>query len=205
MLAFHLGAAAFAPALPTSRVAPRASSIQMAEMSKALPFTEKPAALDGSMAGDVGFDPLGFATAFEPFPLAWMREAEIKHGRVSMLATTGWIAVDQGLRAPGLPDELKTLSSYQAHDASVAQGGLLILLIFCGVFEIVGAAALGASMEGKREPGDFALTGGFGKTPEQMATLKQAEIKHCRLAMMAIGGIATQTAVQGGAIGFPYF
>ena len=80
MLAFHLGAAAFAPALPTSRVAPRASSIQMAEMSKALPFTEKPAALDGSMAGDVGFDPLGFATAFEPFPLAWMREAEIKHG-----------------------------------------------------------------------------------------------------------------------------
>ena len=30
-----------------------------------------------------------------------------------------------------------------------------------------------------------------------------AEIKHCRLAMFALGGVVTQQAVLGG--GFPYF
>jgi hypothetical protein len=34
-------------------------------MSQALPFMERPAVLDGSMPGDVGFDPLGFAKTSE--------------------------------------------------------------------------------------------------------------------------------------------
>ena len=198
-------------AAPALRSVPaRAAAPLMQAKSTALPFADCPKALDGSMAGDVGFDPLGFSD-FElgPFDSAeqhmgWMREAELKHGRVCMLATVGWIGVDQGAKAYGLPAELQGLSSYQAHDAAVAQGSLLILLIFCGVFEIAGAGGIAATLEGKRVPGDFALTGGFGKTPEQMAKLKQAEIKHARLAMMAFSGIATQSAVNGG-IGFPYF
>ena len=32
----------------------------LAAKSKSVPFLEQPAALDGSMAGDVGFDPFGF-------------------------------------------------------------------------------------------------------------------------------------------------
>ena len=32
-----------------------------------------------------------------------MREAEIKHGRVAMLATAGWLAVDFGFKLPGAP------------------------------------------------------------------------------------------------------
>ncbi|KAK1748764.1 chlorophyll a-b binding domain-containing protein [Skeletonema marinoi] len=50
-------AAAFAPA----QVA-KSSTALNAEKSKALPFMNRPALLDGSMAGDVGFDPLGFPT-----------------------------------------------------------------------------------------------------------------------------------------------
>ena len=74
----------------------------------------------------------------------------------------------------------------------------------CGVVEIAGAGGIAATLVGKREAGDFALTGGFGKDPAQMAALKKSEIKHARLAMMAFSGIATQSAVNGG-IGFPYF
>ena len=33
-----------------------------AERSAAIPFLKKPPALDGSMIGDMGFDPLGFST-----------------------------------------------------------------------------------------------------------------------------------------------
>ena len=47
-----------------------------------------PAILDGSLAGDVGFDPLGFSKTKNT--LLWMREAELKHGRLAMLAAIGW-------------------------------------------------------------------------------------------------------------------
>jgi len=182
-------------------------------MKSALPFQDSvPAALDGTYAGDVGFDPLGFSDyKLGPFDsteshMAWMREAEIKHGRICMLATVGWISVDLGLqpRAPFVPAPLQGVSSFSAHDIAVTQGGLVVLMIFAGVFEIAGAGGIAASLAGQREAGDFALTGGFGKTPESMARLKQAEIKHCRLAMMAFSGIVTQSGLSDGGA-FPYF
>ena len=51
-----------APVLPTS--------------STALPFMDRPMALTGELAGDVGFDPLGFAKDKET--LFKMREAEVR-------------------------------------------------------------------------------------------------------------------------------
>lgn len=56
--------------------------------SKAMPFLSQPPKLDGSMAGDVGFDPLGLSTFLD---VKWLREAELKHGRICMLAWTGCI------------------------------------------------------------------------------------------------------------------
>ena len=47
-----------------------------------------PLTLDGTLAGDVGFDPLGFSKSAKT--LYWMREAEVKHGRLAMLAAVGW-------------------------------------------------------------------------------------------------------------------
>jgi len=184
----------------------------MAEKSAAMPFMDKPAGLDGSMPGDIGFDPFGFSNhELGPFDtpaehMAWMREAELKHGRICMLATVGWLSVDFGFRAPGLPADMMSLTSYQAHDAAVANGGLLVLMIFSGVFEIGGSGGIAASLKGERVPGDFALTGGFDKAkPEEWARLKLAEIQHCRLGMMAFSGIATQSALGDGNVPFPYF
>ena len=54
--------------------------------SKAMPFLTQPKNLDGSMAGDVGFDPLGISSAID---VKWLREAELKHGRICMLAVAG--------------------------------------------------------------------------------------------------------------------
>lgn len=202
MLSLHQAALSFSA--PHVR-APRASVSMMAK-SESMPFMDCPPALDGSMAGDVGFDPLGLSSM--GIPLAYMREAELKHGRVCMLATVGWIATDTGLRAPGMGagNPLMGVSSYAAHDAAVAQGSLLVLLIFCGVLEIAGYAGLQATLAGEdRAPGDFALTGGFDKDPKTLERMKMAEIKHSRLAMMAFSGIATQSAIAHGEVGFPYF
>lgn len=42
----------------------RSSVTAVNAKSQAVPFLEAPAALDGSMAGDVGFDPFGFSGAW---------------------------------------------------------------------------------------------------------------------------------------------
>ena len=64
----------------------------MVERSAAIPFLKKPPALDGSMAGDVGFDPLGISSTIIELggDLKYVREAELMHGRMSMLATVGF-------------------------------------------------------------------------------------------------------------------
>merc|ERR1711966_25255 len=46
-----------------------------------------PSHLDGTYAGDEGFDPLGFSNADN---IKFYREAEMKHGRLAMLAAAGW-------------------------------------------------------------------------------------------------------------------
>lgn len=50
---------------------------ELPEMSESMPFMARPAALTGELAGDVGFDPLGFAK--DEYELRNYREAEIKH------------------------------------------------------------------------------------------------------------------------------
>lgn len=44
------------------------------------------------MVGDFGFDPLGFSTTITELggDLNWVREAELMHGRQSMLAVVGF-------------------------------------------------------------------------------------------------------------------
>jgi len=72
--------------------APGRSGVQMA-MSKSIPFVKAPPALDGSMIGDVGFDPLGISTTIVELggDLNYAREAEITHGRIAMLAAAGFL------------------------------------------------------------------------------------------------------------------
>jgi len=66
-----------------------------------IPFLKRPAYLDATYAADVGFDPLGLVTMDGPWwdvagastlprRVAWMREAEVKHARLAMLAAAGW-------------------------------------------------------------------------------------------------------------------
>lgn len=52
-----------------------------------------------------------------------MREAEVKHCRLAMLAVVGWLAVDSGLRFPG--DAFAAIpSSLAAHDLAVKNGSM---------------------------------------------------------------------------------
>jgi hypothetical protein len=50
------------------------------------------------MAGDLGFDPLGFSSWVN---LGFVQEAEIKHGRLAMLGLVGCFVESVGFKFPG--------------------------------------------------------------------------------------------------------
>lgn len=52
------------------------------EKSPSVPFMDVPVALESSMPGYVGFDPLSISSFLN---VKWLQEAEIKHGRLCMV------------------------------------------------------------------------------------------------------------------------
>mmetsp|Transcript_18831 Transcript_18831/g.17047 ORF Transcript_18831/g.17047 Transcript_18831/m.17047 type:complete len:225 (+) Transcript_18831:65-739(+) len=183
--------------------------------SKSVPFLDQPKALDGTLPGDAGFDPLGLSSLWadkdwsqqivpdiwpEAAPrtpiktIDWFRESEVKHGRIAMLAVLGWVAVDSGLRFPG--DAFSAVpSSFAAHDLSVKNGSMGFLLFVVSILELINGAAIYDQAKGSgREPGQFLFDPlGLGKKSKD--GYKTNEIKNGRLAMLAFAGIVTQAAV----------
>jgi hypothetical protein len=86
---------------------------------------------------------------------AWMQEAEIKHGRLAMLAVVGWVAVDLGVRMPGSGYD-SIANSFVAHNAAVANGSLSWLAMIAAAVELVNGVSLYEQGKGSgRIPGDF--------------------------------------------------
>eukprot|EP00931_Biecheleriopsis_adriatica_P115745 TRINITY_DN914_c0_g1_i9.p1 TRINITY_DN914_c0_g1~~TRINITY_DN914_c0_g1_i9.p1 ORF type:complete len:480 (-),score=111.56 TRINITY_DN914_c0_g1_i9:84-1523(-) len=172
------------------------------EMSPAVPFLRYPKVLKGWVGGEKGFDPLGVTDAL---PVYFVREAELKHGRVCMLATLGWIGVDLGARFPGEKFQA-VASSVQAHDAMVREGQMLPLLGAIGVVELYGLWLIfnGWNCEIKRDAGDFFLGKNFlPKDPEKQNDMRLKELENGRLAMLAFSGIVTQAVLTGKS--WPFF
>jgi hypothetical protein len=191
-------ASAFAPATTNG-----VSTALNAKMSEALPFLPYPENLEGYV-GDVGFDPFRFS---DFAPMDFLREAELKHGRICMLAWTGFVAVDLGARIYPLPEAYEGLTSVTAHDAIVQQGGMSQLFLWLGLAETISTVAVIQMLyeDSGREPGDFGLDPlGFldGKSEEEVNRMKLREIKNGRLAMLAFSAVVTQSVLTQGP--FPY-
>lgn len=221
-----VSASAFMSPMPLTRTTSSGSSVSMMANSKSMPFMPQPEKLDGSMPGDVGFDPLGLSSIQIDFSevivpgaavmreegvdgtspvdtLYWMRESELKHGRIAQLAVVGWILVDQGLRFPGAKYSAISLA-VDAHDPMVAAGNMTIMLLGVFILEMVGGVAVfGAATGSGRAPGEFGFDPfKLAGNPQKKARFELSEVQHCRLAMFAISGIATQAVLNGGS--FPY-
>ncbi|KAG7362226.1 fucoxanthin chlorophyll a/c protein [Nitzschia inconspicua] len=196
ILASVLGsAAAFAPA----QSAFKATTALNAEKSPAVPFLPYPENLKGYIGDDIGFDPLRIS---DYFPMDYLRESEIKHGRICMLAIVGYITTDLGII---LHPYGAGLTSATAHDALVEKGVMGNALVWIGGFEIVSWLAVSEMLQGSgREPGYFGFGTKFmeGKSAEDIKKLKYQEIMNGRLAMMAFGGAVTQSVLYD--VGFPY-
>lgn len=191
-----------APPPPMKKVAVKAQWFPLGNM-------KAPMALDGSLAGDVGFDPLGLAKSEKT--LFWMREAETKHGRLAMLGAVGWpiselwhknIAAVFGLDSI-LVDGDRAPSLLNGGLSSVYASGTLILSILIAGYLEGKAMNSGEVFWGNEKPVGY-TPGNYGFDPLNLYNTKgakkimeTAEIKNGRLAMIAITAFAFQEAVSG--------
>jgi len=194
MLSLASASLSFAGSAPV--VQQRTVGVSMMAQSRAFPGQTSPEHLEG-MIGNAGFDPMGLST---PQNINWMREAELKHGRICMLAWTGWVAVDLGIKFPG--EKYAALTSFTAHDAT-AKYELFFLLLLVGTSETIQFTQVYSMAEGSgRAAGDFGFDPLKLLTPTTTEKYKTAEMMHGRLAMLAFAGVVTQSAL--GYDTFPY-
>lgn len=166
------------------------------KMSEAIPFLKCPPVLmQSDLAGNVGFDPLGFAKNRDQL---WeYREAEIKHARLAMLAAIGWPVSELLDRDIAAYFKLPSMLDDGDRVPSVLNGGIGdvnprfwgFCVGLCAAIDMYGVAMA------KRGGPDY-FPGNLGYDPlnffpeEKLAQerLKLAEIKHGRTAMLGVAG-----------------
>jgi len=164
----------------------------------AIPIFARPASLDGTLVGDQGFDPFGFSSWVN---MKFVQEAEIKHGRLAMLAFAGIMVEAAGISFPGATSVLGTSKDiFEIHNKAVASGSMGQILLWVGLIEMcVGVPAMNEMLSGEstRQPGDFAFDPlGLGKG-DKLARKKLVEVKNGRLAMLAVSGIVHHQFITG--------
>mmetsp|Transcript_29310 Transcript_29310/g.90679 ORF Transcript_29310/g.90679 Transcript_29310/m.90679 type:complete len:209 (-) Transcript_29310:44-670(-) len=181
-----------APVAAPARAAP------LAAMSKSLPFLTEPKGLTGYLGAEAGFDPMGFA---EIMDIKWMREAEIKHGRVSMLAIIGYTYPEMPWFQQAFPGDAYSHANPIKAALSVPSAAWAQVVLFVGVMEWSlnkGNVTMMSMFEDKaRLPGDFGWDPMGLMTPANEERMKMRELQHGRLAMIAIGGMIHGSFVTG--------
>lgn len=180
-----------------SVVAPASAVLTLQRKSQSLPWLNAPAYL-AELPGNADFDPLGLGSS--PAVLAYFREAELKHGRLAMLAAVGWPASE--LWDPAIAHTLGLTEKLTAklEAPSVLNGGLdgISPAFWGGALGVATAIEL-YSIKLRLEVRDEPLAPGdlrfdpLGMYPVEKARRKrmdEAEVKHSRIAMMAIVGYA---------------
>ena len=177
------------------------------------PGVAAPAHLDGSLAGDFGFDPLNLGK--DPEALRWYVQSELVHGRTAMTAVAG-ILIPDILTKAGV---LSVPQWYDATDAALAANGIdakalfMVELFLCGFVE-------GKRWMDFRKPGSQGEKGSFlgfesslkgvkngypggifdplgltQESPEKTRDLEEKELRNGRLAMVAFAGFLAQHQV----------
>jgi hypothetical protein len=161
-----------------------------------------------------GFDPLGLATLGSDSTLAWFRAAELKHARVAMLATTGYIVQGAGVHFPGMLSHdvsFESLSAMKPLDAWDAVPDLGKAQIYFTIF----FAELVTEFRGTHytKGGDmptivFPPINFGGVDPEKVKVQQSRELNNGRLAMIAIMSFVSAANIPGSVpalIGNPAF
>jgi hypothetical protein len=167
--------------------------------------------LDGSHAGDYGFDPAGLS---EVFDLYYMQECEVRHARLAMLAIAGWPLSE--LLAPNflLADGGRAPSVLNGFNPVTGVATLLALSAF-GFLEFntwnrrTSGTTLGdLHLDDMKNVWDVGVAGTYNFDPAGLYSklgndasgrkaMREVEITQGRYAMMGITAFAVYEAISG--------
>ncbi|XVF39941.1 hypothetical protein PTKIN_Ptkin01aG0073100 [Pterospermum kingtungense] len=189
----------------------RKIAVQAQQRPTWLPGLDPPAYLDGTLAGDYGFDPLGLGE--DPESLKWYVQAELVHARFAMAGVAGILFTDL-LRVTGISNLPVWYEAGAVKFEFASTRTLLVVqLLLMGFAETKrymdfispGSQAkegsffgLEAALEGLEPgyPGGPLLNPlGLAKDIKNAHEWKLKEIKNGRLAMIAMLGIFVQAYV----------
>jgi len=165
----------------------------------------------GAETGGMMFDPAGFSKVASPRTMKWFRAAELKHGRVSMLATVGWVIQASGLAKIPYHLEDGTLGPLSAKPFEAnaqlwnlaSSVGWLQIIATIGIVEIISESAVKPHY--MSDAGDGTLdVFGYLKSGNNFDTLRTQELKNGRLAMIGIASFASAALVPGSVPGVPF-
>lgn len=170
-----------------------------------LPGLSSPAYLDGTLAGDNGFDPLGLGE--DPEALKWYVQAELQNGRWAMLGIAG-ILIPEVLTKIGLINVPVWFEAGKVEYFAPASTLFVIEFILFHYVEIrrwqdikyPGSVSQDPFFKSyKLPPGDVGYPGGIFNPLNFPATeeYKEKEIANGRLAMLAFLGCLVQYNVTG--------
>lgn len=138
--------------------------------------------------------------------LAYMREAELKHSRLALLAVVGWPLAELLDKPIASTLGLPTALTRSGASPSILNGGLdnIDVVYWVAVIALAGVVEL-ENAKVKDESGKAYLLGDCGFDPlgffpedaEAQKVMQTKELKHGRLAMMAILGFVVQEALYG--------
>jgi len=151
--------------------------------SKSLPFLEAPSKLDGTtMVGDYGFDPMGLSEI--QADLKYARWAELKHGRICMLAIVGMVTQEYGPFGSGWhlpsphPGQFEELDPFAAVAKVGFEGNAQIFLAIAAIELANFNKHYGEGTEGDIGWDFLGLLD--GKTEAEKRRTMEQEIVHCR-------------------------
>ena len=155
------------------------------------------------------FDPAGFLKDKSELEVFRLREAELTHGRVSMLAAFGFIVQEKfhplfsGDGGPAI-DQIPALPVWLWGVMTVGIGAAEAYRINLGFSELDDPdAKYGNKAKSALKPGYYPGDLGFDplslkpEDPAEFRLMQEKELSHCRLAMIAAAGFLAQEAVSG--------
>jgi len=157
------------------------------------------------------FDPLGLTTSLDERGMRWFQAAEVKHGRVAMMATVGWLASISGFHFGGMLSDSEGISFADVAAAPtpfaalgmVPESGLNQILFVIGAVE--GFQEMRQphyTLPGGNLPGDL---GAARAKAEALPRLQAVEVKNGRLAMIGIASFVSATLLPGSVPAMPGF
>lgn len=152
----------------------------------------------------IGFwDPLGFSKDGDVSDFIQRREAELKHGRVAMYATIGYMVPEYfkwpGYLSPSLDLRFEDVPNGLAALGKVPTEGWLQIIAWCGYYEIVVNQPQHPAEPGNYYKGRFGVFNGTYIPDKELRKQKMnVEMANGRLAMVAIAGMMFQNGVVGG-------